>query len=236
MSDYPDFTTLMQIYGSDIMVPIDLQASYIMMPIDIQAQYVTLEIDIVAQSVGNLAIDIAAQSVGEISIDIAAQSVGNLAVSIEAAAVTLDINIAATDITLDIDIIAQSVGIYSQPEWAAKEGIDKNFICTGDNKGVGEYAYFEYAVPTGKTLYITGFSFLTFVNDPANYDHFLYARAILLNSTDTIYLCEMGGVGGGGMSLSKPATLVAGKTLRGVVGNNSNVACSLGLTVWGYEV
>lgn len=76
MGDYPDYTDVMQIIGSDIMVPIDLQAAYIMMPIDIQAQYVTLDIDIVAQTVGNITVDIAAQNVGNITIDIEAQSVG----------------------------------------------------------------------------------------------------------------------------------------------------------------
>ena len=74
--DYPDYTSLMQIIGSDIMVPIDIQGAYIMMPVDLQAQYITLEIDIVAQSVGNIGIDISAQTVGDITINFNAQSIG----------------------------------------------------------------------------------------------------------------------------------------------------------------
>ncbi|MBA7584912.1 hypothetical protein ES708_26878 [subsurface metagenome] len=63
MGDYPDYTELMQIIGSDIMIPMDIQAAYIMMPVDIQAQYVTLDINIKAKEV-TLTIDIEAQHVG----------------------------------------------------------------------------------------------------------------------------------------------------------------------------
>ena len=76
MADYPDYTSLMQIIGSDIMVPIDIQGAYIMMPVDLQAQYITLEIDIVAQTVGNLAVDINAQTIENIDIELNAQSIG----------------------------------------------------------------------------------------------------------------------------------------------------------------
>lgn len=62
-SDYPDYTDIMQIIGSDIMVPLDLQAAYIQMPVDIQAQYASLDINIKTQTV-TINIDINAQSVG----------------------------------------------------------------------------------------------------------------------------------------------------------------------------
>lgn len=109
MGDYPDHTTLMQVIGSDVMIPIDIQAGYIMVPIDIQAQYVTLEIDIVAQTVGNIA------------IDIAAQTVGNLAVNIAASAVTLNMNLQSSSITLNVNVtnatinVAGSVSITGTP-------------------------------------------------------------------------------------------------------------------------
>lgn len=63
MGDYPDYTDLMQIIGSDIMIPMDIQAAYIMMPVDIQAQYLTLDINVKAKEV-TLTIDIEAQHVG----------------------------------------------------------------------------------------------------------------------------------------------------------------------------
>ncbi|GAH53065.1 unnamed protein product, partial [marine sediment metagenome] len=34
MGDYPDYTELINLIGSDIMMPIDIQGAYIMMPID----------------------------------------------------------------------------------------------------------------------------------------------------------------------------------------------------------
>lgn len=64
MADYPDWTDLVHIVGTDIMVAIDLQAAYVQMPVDIQAQYITLAIDITAQTIENITIDIEAQSVG----------------------------------------------------------------------------------------------------------------------------------------------------------------------------
>ena len=63
MGDYPDYTNIIQIVGSDIMIPINVQAAYIMMPVDIQAQYVDLDINIKSQEV-TINIDIDAQSVG----------------------------------------------------------------------------------------------------------------------------------------------------------------------------
>lgn len=63
MADYPDWTDLVHIVGTDIMIAIDLQGAYIMMPIDIQAQYIDLDINIKSQTV-DITIDIEAQSVG----------------------------------------------------------------------------------------------------------------------------------------------------------------------------
>jgi hypothetical protein len=74
--DYPDWTDLVHIIGTDIMVAVDIQGGYIMLPIDIQGQYITLEMDIVAQTIGNITIDIAAQTIGDLEITINAQAVG----------------------------------------------------------------------------------------------------------------------------------------------------------------
>ncbi|GAI97711.1 unnamed protein product, partial [marine sediment metagenome] len=62
MGDYPDYTDIMRLIGSDVMVPIDIQAAYLMMPVDIQAQWVTLDINIKAKEV-TLTIEIEAQTV-----------------------------------------------------------------------------------------------------------------------------------------------------------------------------
>ena len=208
MSDYPDWTDLVQIIGADIMVPIDLQAAYIMMPVDIQAQYLTLEIDIVAQSVGNIAIDLAAQSVGDITVDIAAQTLGNLNVNIAATAVTLDINIAATDVTLDIDITAQSVGVYLQPEWSALTGIDKNLAGSATAQSGAFTIIIEYVVPAGKTFYLCQWG-VYMIEDAG----VMVALGYVHGSTYT-YLARGGGYAGATQSFTKPLVVTAGDTIR----------------------
>jgi len=63
MGDYPDWSRLVQLIGSDIKVPIDVQAQYVTLDINIAASAVTLDINLAASAV-TLDIDIIAQSVG----------------------------------------------------------------------------------------------------------------------------------------------------------------------------
>jgi hypothetical protein len=95
------------IAGSDIQMPVDIQGSYIQMPVDIQGQYITLKIDIVAQSVGNIGIDIKAQTIGNIAVNIAASAV-TLNVAIQSSAVTLNVNISSQTGNININIAAQA--------------------------------------------------------------------------------------------------------------------------------
>lgn len=61
--DYPDFTRLMQIIGTEIMIPFDIQGANIMLPMDLQGANITLDINIKAKAV-TLTVDIEAQQVG----------------------------------------------------------------------------------------------------------------------------------------------------------------------------
>ena len=83
MGDYPDYTDLVQLVGSDIIVPIN-----------IQTQSITLAMDIVAQTVGNIGIDIKAQTLAELNVNIIAS------------AVTLNINIASQTVNLNVNILS----------------------------------------------------------------------------------------------------------------------------------
>ena len=236
MGDYPDDTSLMQIIGSDIMVPIDLQAAYIMMPVDIQAQYLTLEIDIVAQSVG------------DITVDIAAQSIGNLAVNIAASAITLDINVASSDITLNvdikaqtiatlaIDIDAQSVAIIDQPNWAAINATDKNFTTNAGSKTFGQNSYGTYTVPTGKKLYMCGMSFGINATSGTDGDLNQVGACYLQNVTTGIYIGWVGGNGGGGITFPKPIPISANQQLYYSVVTFANHTVNIWMTCWGYEL
>lgn len=203
-----------EVTGAEIMLPIDIQGAYIMMPVDIQAQYMTLEIDIVAQTVGNISVDLAAQTIGNIVVDINAQTVGNLT----------------------IDIEAQSVGVYLQPEWAALQEDDKNFYATLANSGWGYSVYATYTVPNGSTLYICGFSFSIWATNEVDYIDFLYFRAYIMNYTDTIAYGNIGGIGGGSVTFTKPVVIPENKVFRAYGYNYSGALCDFVINAWGYEL
>jgi len=197
--DYPDWTRLIQLIGSNIMLPIDIQASYVMIPVDIQAQYVTLDIDIVAQTVGNIGIDIKAASVGNIGIDIKANTLGNLT----------------------IDIEAQSVGVYYGAEWETKEGNDKFLSVVSETLESGDSAYATYTVPAGKTYYITSLSFMSLAVSSEDRDLHQTGYVYLWNQTDSTFLAHLGGDGGNGISFPSPVKVAAEKEVRLTVLNYS---------------
>jgi hypothetical protein len=214
MGDYPDYTDLVQLIGTDIMVPMDIQASYIMLPVDIQAQYATLEIDIVAQSVGNIAIDLAAQSIGNIAVDINAQTIEKL----------------------DIDIKAQTVGVYLQPDWAAKEGTDKQFQAAENNIEYFDAVLDSYTVPTGKTLFITT---LSCESDPSNIGDAQKRAQLSLsvhNSSTGKDVFEIGCDGGGCWTLTKPVSFSAGTLVLFCLQNLADHKRHLRIHVYGYEI
>lgn len=243
MGDYPDYTNAMQVIGSDVMVPIDIQGAYIMMPVDIQAQYITLEIDIVAQTVGNIAIDIAAQTVGNLAVNIAAAAATlNVSIASIAGGVTFNIGTITGTVTVSvtgtahIDIETQSVAVKNQAEYAALTGVDKNFSTTADNKATGQSVYGSYTVTTGKTLYICGLSFVICAYAAANADLNQIGHGYLNNYTDGLNFGDLGGNGGGSIVFSKPIAIAAGKEFRYYCVNLSNHACNLYIAAWGYEV
>ena len=258
MADYPDWTDLVQVVGSDIMVPIDVQGAYIMLPVDIQGQYLTLDIDIAAQSVGNIEVDIAAQSVGNIAVSIAASAV-TLNINIQSSEIALNVNIAASKVTLPIniksseialnvnisaqsignltiDIQAQSVGVYLQPEWAAKQGIDKNIRGLANDEGWGGSLKVAYTVPEGKTLYITLVTAGGRANEEANGSKIQNIRVVLFNQTTETFVLETAGEGGVVVPLAKPVVVGEEEEINlfaySYAAHNSNLYG----TIMGYEV
>lgn len=208
VKDYPDWTDSIQVIGTDIMMPIDLQGAYIMMPIDIQAQYIDLKIDIVAQSIGNIAIDLVAQTVGDITVDIKAQTIGNLV----------------------IDIEAQSVGIVLNPEWEVVAGHGKCIRGWVEHPTFGEHdTAIDYTVPDGNTLYIYVLqsharSYLVTNADKLH----TYHINITLGGIGTIFL---GGHGGNNIPLNVPLKITAGNHVLfeawSYAEHSINIYCSL---------
>jgi len=212
--DYPDWTRLIQLIGSNIMLPIDIQASYVMIPVDIQAQYVTLDIDIVAQTVGNIGIDIKAASVGNIGIDIKANTLGNLT----------------------IDIEAQSIAVYAGAEWNVKAGDGKTLVVSGTGYTFGSSGYVSYTVPTGKTFYITYMSFNIFAAAAENAELNQMGTCYLYNQTDSADIAFIGGNGGASVSFPAPHLVAADKEVRLNIGCKANHECNMNASCGGYVI
>ena len=316
MADYPDYTTLMQIIGSDIMIPIDLQASYIQMPIDIQGQYVQLRVNIeeitdgVTFNIGSITgtVNINIESVagdvvlnanitnasiavtgtvaisgtptvnisGEVDVNITNASIaitgtvtisgtptvnisGEVNVNITNASIAVTGSVSATVTgsvsisgtptvnisgtvtvnvsgTAQIDIETQSVGIYLQPEWAAKTGIDKTIRVTGPDIGIGESTFTDYVVTTGKTLYVSSFTGSSSGDVAEDRDKMQIVTGHLANLTDSLYFGYCGGNGGFSVSFVTPVAIPSGKKLRIRIENRAGHVSNVYAAISSYEV
>jgi len=255
MADYPDWTGLAQIVGTDVKVAVDIQGGYIMLPVDIQAANITIDIDIVAQTVGNILVDIKAQSVGNIAVNIAASAV-TLNMNLQSSAITLNVRIAsqaaninvdikASSVTLtvtvsgtaNIDITAQSVAVYNAPDWASKEGDD--FILRLDPVSKDKNAEGEasWQIPAGKTAYAYGASVFGYVSNTANRnEHILIGgeirRTVGVSTTVRAYF---GGNGGGAVSMETPIVIEAGDDIKlAVINRSGQDGVYVMGTLWGW--
>jgi len=246
MADYPDYTQLFNLVGSDIMVPIDIQGAYIMLPVDIQAQWATLEISIVAQTVEFLTVDIAAQTIDKLDINLAASDI-ILSMNLAASAIILDINIKdiTAGVTFNIGNIEgpfnifigtiQTVGLYLQPEWAAKTGIEKYIRAEAENKPYGGFDFTNYTVTDGKTLYITTVVGLFFANEPADADKPQMGAVVLQNITLAKILLILGGNGGCAATLPTPIKVGENEIFQIRLNTYGNHDMDPDATALGYE-
>ena len=230
MGDYPDDTTLTQIIGVDVVIPISIDAAT-----------VSLDVDIVAQTVGNLAVNLAASAI-TVNVDVVAQTVGNIAVNLAASAITLDINIKTSAITLNVDITAttignltidieaQSVGVYMQPEWASLQGIDKNLFGTKASLASGtNWGVISYTVPAGKTLYVCAFGFAC-LNVVCSMFGFIW------NNTTTTSLAIIGGTQGNGMVFNKVISVPQNNAVHLILNQLSGGVADVSGFMLGYEI
>jgi len=167
-------------------------------------------------------------------IDIAATEV-TIPISIVAAEVALPIKIIAQEVAVDINIEAQTVGVYLQPEWAVKEGQDKNFAYYSTDKASGEHASGSYQVPSGKTLFITSIQVNIFAYNVADRDlaqHF-FAEAYTDSGN---FKVQFGGDGGAVLDFSRSLRVDAGDYVNFRAYNYSNHNCNIGISAQGYEI
>lgn len=187
-------------------------------------------------------VNITAQDLAEIEISIVAATImapvdiqGSyimMPVDIQAQYVTLDINIKAKEVTLTIDIEAQHVGIYLQPEWAAKEGVHKNLYGTASGDAATWVEVISYTVTEGKTLYI---------NDWGGYSPVAAGTqgacgGYLHNITDDIYLCITGGANGFQGSFTVPKKITSEKNIKLFIFNGRNITQFVAGYLAGYEI
>ena len=208
-----EVTMPINIKTAEIMMPIDLQGSFIMMPIDIQAQWMNLAIDVVAQTIGNIAIDIKAQTLGELSIK-------------------------AGDITGNVDITiasCQKVGLFLQPEWAAKQDTDKNLYKSGQLNDFGAGGSINYQVPGDKTLRIQSADCALVPLAAADADKQAHFWFTIWDSTDNIHYSNVGGNGGAHMDFPKPIVIPGGHIVYAQIISRADYTTLYYLNAFGYE-
>jgi hypothetical protein len=126
-------------------------------------------------------------------------------------------------------------GLYLQPEWAARQGIDKNFLISGASKANGEYAETQYIVPSGKTLYLTQATFGLWATAAADADNNQIGDFWIYDYDELEYPAILGGNGGNQVVFSKPIVVEAGVKVGMGITNRANHTCDLWGACLGYE-
>lgn len=134
------------------------------------------------------------------------------------------------------DFEGEKSGVFLKPEWAAFEGEDKNFDGRDTNKPRNTGVAVVYLVPVGKTLYLDHLTFGIWANLAADADNNQMGHAYIYNASTVIYHVELGGNGGGAITLLKPIVILTGQTVQIVLQNRANHNCEVYVHAGGYEV
>jgi len=134
MSDYPDWTRLFYLTGTDIVIPISIDAATVTLPVSIDAATVTIDVALVASDV-------------------------TLPVSIDAATVTLDVNLTAATATIDINFSDQSVAVFDAAKWFAHNAQQQFIIGSGSVPNNGSVSSASRTIPAGKVMFVTGMAY-----------------------------------------------------------------------------
>jgi len=177
----------------DGLAQIDIAATEVTIPIRIESQVTNLDVNIAAQTIGNLDINIAASDI--------------------------TMNVAVTG-TANISINAQTIGVYLQPEWAAKEGTHKTLDGLASGISFGEEAAINYTVPAGKTLFINSFSGRSNSDVAENADANQICGGYISVAGD--YFAQIGGNGGFSMLFPVPVVASSGQLVIATIYNYSN--------------
>lgn len=132
------------------------------------------------------------------------------------------------------DFEGPKVKVYLTPEWAAKEGTDKNLNGSASAVSFGAGKWIYYAVPAGKTLYVTSVQAGAYADAAADGD----SNQICLLSVARGGASIAWGVGNGGvvLPLSKPIVLDAGEVFWLGCHSYANHDVDVVVSAQGYEV
>lgn len=129
MGDYPDWTRLFHLVGTDITIPINIEASDVTLPVSIVSQEVFLYVTVLSVAT-------------------------TVYVSIKASTVTLNVNIAAAAVTINIKFTDQSVAVWDATGWFSHQGLAKFWENYTSVIGSYDDTLTLYTVPDGKVLYV----------------------------------------------------------------------------------
>lgn len=139
-----------------------------------------------------------------------------------------------SDLSVHIET-AQKVGIYLQPEWAAFQGLDKNFFAEANDQAFNGTVSGAYTVPTGKILYIVGMSIQSSANLVTDADKEQMIKGDL-GEAGVGTTIRIGGSGGAICMFQKPLAYTETHQFQYIAKNRANHNCDISVSIWGYEI
>jgi len=139
------------------------------------------------------------------------------------------VNIVGATATVSISITAQSVGLWIQPQWAAKGGYDKTLHGYDNIVAGGASVLIDYVVPSGKTLYITDVSFAR-ISDQGPVYLWIY------DYTHSVTVFTVAAMQGGAIILNTPKVFPGGTEIWVYIQNPGTTDSDFEVTVGGFEI
>jgi len=130
MPDFPDYTRLFHLVGTEITIPINIEASDVTLDVNIASADVRLLVTITSTWAA-------------------------LDVNIEAADVTLDVSITASEVTIDFNFADQSVAVFDAAKWFAHEA-QQVFVAGSGSQSSGSWELVaSREVPGDRSYFLT---------------------------------------------------------------------------------
>lgn len=200
--DYPDHTRLFHLVGTEITIPINIEASEVTIPVSIDAAPATVNINLSDISPG-VTLNVAIQT--SVTLNVAVASSVTLNVAIQSSAVTINVAIASAAVTLNISFSDQSVAVFDAAKWFAHKA-QQVFVDGSGTIGSGSGGLAaSRTVPAGRTYFVT---FLTWACEGTGSFHVMARLAVA-----GPFIISSAGSGGGVAIFDTPVRAVAGQAV-----------------------